>query len=46
MGFGPDRLGRAAGQLDLGTFQAAVSPTFLAIEGQGWADDVIARLAP
>lgn len=29
--------------IDLGTFAAPVSPGYLALEGQGWADDVIVR---
>lgn len=32
--------------LDLGTFSARVTPSFIAFEGQGWADDLIVRLAP
>lgn len=31
---------------DLGTWSARVSPSFIALEGQGWADDVIARTVP
>jgi len=32
--------------IDLGTFAARVSPSYLALEGQGWADDVIVRTVP
>ncbi|MGZ6126102.1 MAG: hypothetical protein ACXWLR_14130 [Myxococcales bacterium] len=31
---------------DLGTFAARVAPSYLALEGQGWADDVIVRSVP
>jgi hypothetical protein len=29
--------------VDLGTWAARVTPSFIAIEGQGWADDVLVR---
>lgn len=32
--------------IDLGTFAARVAPGYLAVEGQGWADDAIVRSAP
>lgn len=32
--------------IDLGTFAAPVAPGYLALEGQGWADDVIVRSVP
>jgi len=32
--------------VDLGTWATRVTPSFIALEGQGWADDVIARAAP
>lgn len=36
----------AVNGIDLGTYAARVSPSFLALEGQGWADDVIVRSVP
>jgi hypothetical protein len=32
--------------VDLGTWAARVSPSFIAIEGQGWADDLLVRTVP
>jgi hypothetical protein len=32
--------------VDLGTWAARVSPSFIALEGQGWADDLIVRTLP
>ena len=31
---------------DLGTYAARVSPSYIAFEGQGWADDLIVRTVP
>jgi hypothetical protein len=32
--------------IDLGTYAARVNPSYLALEGQGWADDIIVRTVP
>ena len=32
--------------IDLGTYPARVGPSFLALEGQGWVDDLIVRALP
>lgn len=32
--------------VDLGTYAARVSPSYVAFEGQGWADDLIVRTLP
>jgi hypothetical protein len=32
--------------VDLGTWAARVSPSFIALEGQGWADDLVVRTVP
>jgi len=32
--------------VDLGTWATRVTTSFVALEGQGWADDVIVRTAP
>jgi hypothetical protein len=32
--------------IDLGTYAARVSPSFIALEGQGWVDDLIVRTLP
>ena len=32
--------------VDLGTFAARLNPSYLALEGQGWADDLIVRSLP
>ena len=32
--------------VDLGTWTARVAPGFIAIEAQGWADDLVVRTVP
>jgi hypothetical protein len=39
-------VGVALKGVDLGTWTARVSPSFIALEGQGWADDLVVRSAP